>query len=61
MQQGLLPHSTGRYAYAAHACGMALRGNGCIPPGNPPGGFGGGHADVRLKEAIGGVSFGWSL
>ena len=47
--------------YAAHAFGKTVRGNGSIPPGNPPGGFGGGNADVRLKETILGVSFGWAL
>ncbi len=47
--------------YAAHAFGKTVRGNGSIPPGNPPGGFGSGNADVRLKETILGVSFGWAL
>lgn len=47
--------------YAAHAFGKTVRGNGSIPPGNPPGGFGSGNANVRLKETILGVSFGWAL
>ncbi|GEM_PF-5523245 len=45
-------------ANTAHAFGRAVRGNGAIPPGNPPAGFVGGHADVRLKETLFGVAMG---
>jgi len=47
--------------YAAHAFGRTVRGNGSIPPGNPPAGFGGGNADVRLQETLFGVSVGWTF
>ena len=47
--------------YAAHAFGKTVRGNGSIPPGNPPAGFGGGNADVRLKETLFGVAVGWTF
>jgi len=39
--------------------GKTVKGNGSIPPGNPPGGFGGGNADVRLKETILGIAYAW--
>ncbi len=47
--------------YAAQAFGKTVRGNGSIPPGNPPAGFGGGNADVRLKETLFGVAVGWTF
>ncbi|XAH23814.1 outer membrane protein transport protein [Xylophilus sp. GW821-FHT01B05] len=47
--------------FLAHAFGRSVNGNGSIPAGNPPGGFGGGNANVRLKETILGISFGWAL
>lgn len=47
--------------FVAWAPGKTVRGAGSIPPGNPPGGFGGGNFDVRLKETIVGVSYGWKL
>lgn len=45
--------------FLGYAPGKTVRGNGSIPPGNPPGGFGGGHANVRLKEAMLGVAYAW--
>jgi len=49
---------TGFFAYGR---GKTVRGSSSIPPGNPPGGFGGGNADLRLKETIIGISYGWRL
>jgi long-chain fatty acid transport protein len=40
--------------------GKPVNGAGSIPPGAPPG-FGGGNANVRLKETIIGISYGWRL
>ncbi len=45
--------------YAALGRGHTVAGQGSIPPGNPPGGFGGGEATVRLKETLFGLSVGW--
>lgn len=47
--------------FVAYAPGKTVNGSHSIPPGNPPGGFGGGNAHVRLKETILGLSFGWKL
>lgn len=41
-----------------HAPTKTVRGNNSIPPGNPPGGFGGGEANISLKENAIGVSWG---
>ena len=49
---------TGFYAYGR---GNTVQGSNSIPPGNPPGGFGGGNANVRLKESIIGLSYAWKL
>lgn len=45
--------------FLGYAPGKTLRGQGSIPPGNPPGGFGGGNANVRLKEVMVGLAYGW--
>jgi long-chain fatty acid transport protein len=45
--------------FAAVAPNKTINGSASIPPGNPPAGFGGGNANVRLKETIFGVSWGW--
>lgn len=47
--------------FVARALGKTVNGNQSIPSGNPPGGFGGGNANVRLKETIVGVSYGWKF
>ncbi|MDD2545315.1 MAG: outer membrane protein transport protein [Burkholderiaceae bacterium] len=47
--------------YIAHAFGETVRGNGSIPGGMPPGGFGGGNASVRLKETMVGIAYSWKL
>lgn len=47
--------------YYAHAFGKTVNGANSIPPGFPPGGFGGGNANVNLRENIVGISYGWKL
>lgn len=47
--------------FFAHAFGKTVRGSDSIPPGAPPAGLGGGNADVRLKENIIGIAYGWKL
>jgi long-chain fatty acid transport protein len=49
---------TGAWTYVP---ATQVQGAGSIPPGNPPGGFGGGNANIRLKENIVGISYGWKL
>jgi long-chain fatty acid transport protein len=44
--------------FFAHGLGETVNGSASIPPGPPPG-FGGGNANVRLKENIVGISYGW--
>lgn len=47
--------------FLAYAPNKTVSGSGSIPPGFPPGGFGGGEANVSLKETILGISYGWKL
>ena len=47
--------------FFARAFGQTVSGANSIPPGNPPGGFGGGNANVRLEENILGISYGWKF
>lgn len=47
--------------FAAYGRGHSVDGNGSIPSGNPPAGFGGGNANVRLKETIVGISYAWKI
>ncbi len=49
---------SGFFAYAPN---KTVTGAGSIPPGLPPAGLGGGNANVRLKETIIGISYGWRL
>jgi len=49
---------SGFFAYAPN---KTVNGSGSIPPGLPPGGFGGGNANVQLKETSIGISYGWKL
>lgn len=44
-----------------HAFKTTIKGNGSIPGGTPPAGFGGGEANIRLEENILGVAYGWKL
>jgi len=56
------PNARGEWsAFFAYAPEKTVNGNASIPPGYPPGGFGGGEANVHLKEAILGVSYAWKL
>lgn len=41
-----------------HAPKKTVNGQNSIPPGNPPAGFGGGEANISLKETAVGVSWG---
>lgn len=47
--------------YAAHAFGNTVTGSGSIPAGNPPAGFGGGNAVVRLSENLLGLAYAWKF
>jgi long-chain fatty acid transport protein len=47
--------------FFAYAPTKTVSGSGSIPPGFPPGGFGGGEANISLKETILGISYGWKL
>jgi long-chain fatty acid transport protein len=44
-----------------HGFKKTVNGSGSIPPGFPPGGFGGGEANIHLQEDIFGLSYGWKL
>lgn len=48
-------------AYLAYAPGHRVSGSGSIPPGNPPVGFGGGNAQVRLQESLFGLAYAWTF
>lgn len=45
--------------YGAVATGRSVRGSQSVPAGLPPAGLGGGEVDVRLRETLVGVSYGW--
>ena len=45
--------------FLGYAPGKTVHGQGSIPAGNPPGGFGGGNANVRLRETMLGVAYAW--
>jgi long-chain fatty acid transport protein len=47
--------------FFAHAFGETVNGRASIAPGFPPAGFGGGEANVRLKENLIGISYGWKF
>jgi long-chain fatty acid transport protein len=47
--------------FYARAFGQTVNGSGSIPAGNPPAGFGGGNANVRLEENIVGLSYAWKF
>lgn len=44
-----------------HAFEEKVRGNGSIPPGFPPAGFGGGNANLKMYEDSFGIAYGWKL
>lgn len=59
---GTLPLGSELTGFLAIAPGKTVNGAGSIPPGSPSlGGFGGGEANVRLKETIVGISYAWKL
>lgn len=43
--------------YVAHMPEVSVTGNNSIPPGMPPGGFGGGNANLRMQENA--IGFAW--
>lgn len=48
-------------AFVTHGVGKTVNGRHSIPPGFPPGGFGGGEANIRLRENIIGIAYAWKL
>ena len=38
-----------------------VKGSNSIPPGFPPGGVGGGEADLRMKQNAFGIAWGWRM
>lgn len=50
-------HNEFTFSYL-HAPKKTVRGSNSIPPGNPPAGFGGGEANISLKEDAIGISWG---
>ncbi len=44
-----------------HGFKQTVNGSNSIAPGFPPGGFGGGNADIHLEEDIFGISYGWKI
>jgi long-chain fatty acid transport protein len=48
-------------AFGLYAPTTTVNGHGSIPAGFPPGGFGGGEANISLSETAIGLSAGWKL
>ncbi|PKM16732.1 MAG: long-chain fatty acid transporter [Betaproteobacteria bacterium HGW-Betaproteobacteria-18] len=48
-------------AFVTHGFGKTVNGRNSIPAGFPPGGFGGGEANIRLRENIVGIAYAWKL
>ena len=48
------------FAYT-HAFGKTVNGSGSIPPGFPPGGLGGGEANIELEENILAIAYSWKM
>jgi long-chain fatty acid transport protein len=56
------PSSSGELSgFLAYAPEKTVNGSGSIPAGFPPAGFGGGNADVHLKETVLGISYAFKL
>ena len=56
----LTPRGEWNFSYT-HAFKQSVNGSGSIPPGFPPGGLGGGEANIDLEENILAISYGWKL
>jgi long-chain fatty acid transport protein len=56
-----LPGGTEISVFGLTAPQTTLNGTNAIPPGFPPGGFGGGEANIHLSEAAFGIAVGWKL
>lgn len=48
-------------AYYMQAPENTVNGRASIPPGFPPGGVGGGEADLRMKQSAFGLAWGWRM
>lgn len=48
-------------AYYMQSAENTVTGSASIPPGFPPGGVGGGEADLRMKQSALGIAWGWRL
>ena len=48
-------------ASLTHGIGKTVAGRNSIPAGLPPAGFGGGEANIRLRENILGIAYAWRL
>jgi long-chain fatty acid transport protein len=44
-----------------HALAKTVAGRSSIPAGPPPGGVGGGEADIRMRQRALGVAYGWAM
>lgn len=55
------PHGSELSGFFAHGVGNTENGANSIPAGFPPGGFGGGEANIRLRENVVGLAYSWSL
>lgn len=58
---GLLPAGLELSAYALYAFPQEVKGENSIPPGYPPGGFGGGNANIKLSQKVLGVGVGYNF
>ncbi len=58
---GLLPAGLEVSIYALYALPQTVRGENSIPPGFPPGGFGGGNANIKLSEKALGIGVGYDF
>lgn len=56
-----LPNKSELSFFYAHAFDETVNGSGSIPPGPPPGGFGGGEADLSMHQNSLGIAYGWNL
>jgi long-chain fatty acid transport protein len=57
----VLPNNSELSFSYMHAFEEKVRGNGSIPPGAPPAGFGGGEANLKMYQDSLGIAYGWQL